>query len=66
LPYFPDAHIFIAKDVRRWGIRICKSVVLKVACSLDALANRLAGFAKAISAEFFIVGSGEFDRNVNG
>ena len=32
---------------------------------LDSLANRLAGFAQPIAAEFFVVSSWNFDVNIN-
>ena len=64
MPDLPDAHVGVAKNFGRSGIEIRKSGVLNISCCLNALANRLAGFAEPISAEFFIVYTWDFNVNV--
>ena len=40
-------------------------LVLNISSRLHTSANRLAGFAEAISAEFFVIYSGDFDVNID-
>lgn len=64
LPYLPDTHVGVAEDIGIGRLGIGKSVMLNISCGLDAFANRLAGFAEPISAEFFIVYTWDFNVNV--
>ena len=46
-------------------MEIGKSVVLNVSRGLYALANGLAGFTEAISTEFFVIHTRDFDVDVD-
>ncbi len=65
LSYLADAHIGVAEDVGVGRLGVGKSVVLNISGGLHALADGLAGFAKFIPAEFFVIDSGHFDVDVD-
>ncbi len=61
LPHLADAHIGIANDISGVG----EALILYVSGGLHSLADGLAGFAEFISAEFFVIDSGDFDVDVD-
>jgi hypothetical protein len=61
LPYLADAHICVTDDVGGIG----EALILNISGGLHALADRLAGFAEFISAEFFVIDSGDFDVDID-
>lgn len=58
---FADAHVCVVDDISGIG----KALILYISGGLHALADGLAGFTEFISAEFFVVNSGDFDVDVD-
>ncbi len=61
MPDLSDAHVGIADDVCEVG----KSLILYISGDLHTLADGLAGLAEFVSAEFFVIDSGNFDMDIN-
>ena len=61
LPYLADAHVCVANNISGVG----EALILNVSGGLHTLADGLAGFTEFISAEFFVIDSGDFDVNIN-
>jgi len=63
LPYFPDAHVGVANDIR--GSVGRESNSLKFARRLHTLTNHFTRFTELIPAQLFVIHPWNLDMNVN-